>query len=63
MAQLLWRSERTASGPNAPFELYRIADGSIHLTAAGEYGVNLTAWDIESLRRALAVAQAGTDLD
>lgn len=56
MADLLWRSEAVAGGLACSYELYRIADGSLHLTLNEEYGANLTGLDLVALADALAPA-------
>jgi hypothetical protein len=53
MPELLWASERPVGHAQDRFELYRIADGSLHLAVAEAYGANLTDADIIELGEVL----------
>ncbi len=53
MPELLWTSERPAGHAQDRFELYRVADGTLHLTVAEMFGVRLTDADVLELGEAL----------
>jgi hypothetical protein len=61
--ELLWESELPAGAGAARFQLYRVADGSLHLTVDEGYGANLTRGDLLTLVPVLALAKVpgGTD--
>ena len=55
MPDLLWESELPAGPGAGRFQLYRIADSSLHLTVDEVYGAKLTGRDVVQLVKALAI--------